>query len=245
MKEKKNQNKNSINSIVVGFPVIAQGLEALGYTTNKFSFVASAVCALISIWGNFANKKVSDFMLQFEEHKDDLVMSVVQSDKFISVFLELFDRNIKESNEEKRQLLKNYILNMAIGIEQDFNEHTKLINVLNNITADELIILKMWGEGGIISNNTRYKNIGRITVNEIRNCVLDTRSVKNNNKLGAEEDYIYNLSKVKDKLNQILLSLGYKDLLYVLSENNFGSGEEARVKNITNFGKSFLNFIRK
>lgn len=245
MEGKNVQNKNSLNSVITGFPVIAQGLEVLGYTTSRFSFVTSAVCALISLWGNFGNKKVSDFMLQFEQNKGKLIASIVQSDKFISVFLELFDRNIKESNEEKRQLLKSYILNMAIGIEPDFNEHTKLINILNNITSDELIILKMWGKDGLISQNQKYKNIGRITANEIRSCALDSRNVSNNHALGIEEQYIYDMSTQKDKLNQILLSLGYKDLLYVLSENNFGSGDEARVKNITDFGNSFLNFIKK
>jgi hypothetical protein len=48
-----------------------------------------------------------------------------------------------------------------------------------------------------------------------------------------------------DKANQILLSLGYKDLLYVLGTSNFGSGEEAKAKDITDFGKSFLAFIKE
>jgi hypothetical protein len=47
------------------------------------------------------------------------------------------------------------------------------------------------------------------------------------------------------KNNQTLLLLGYKGLLYVLAENNFGSGQEARVQDITDFGKAFLAFIKE
>jgi len=237
MQKKDKQNRNSLDAITTGFPVIAQGLEVMNYTGEKFSFVASAVCALISIWGNFANKKASDFMKQFKDNEDDLIMEVVESDKFISVFLEMFDRNIKESNENKRQLLKNYVLNMACGIEPDFDEHTKLINTLNNITLEELDFLKLWDEDGAITEQQKNPQKRPIyTLGDIASVIMkypDHELLK--------DRYIHN----QDRCNRILLALGYKDLLYVLSEPNFGSGQEARVRGITDFGKVFLRFIRQ
>ena len=62
--------------------------------------------------------------------------------------------------------------------------------------------------------------------------------------MGEYEKHILKLVENKDFGNQILLSLGYKGLLYVLGENNFGSGEEAKVNDITDFGKTFINFIK-
>ncbi len=105
-------------------------------------------------------------------------------------------------------------------------------------------ILKLWDENGTIQNNRRYQQVGRLTVGDISSIVLDTRR-NGKTTLDEYEIFIMELVKNKDVGNQLLLSLGYKGLLYVLSEDNFGSGQEARVKDITNFGKVFLSFIKE
>ena len=52
--------------------------------------------------------------------------------------------------------------------------------------------------------------------------------------------------KNNSKINQALLLLGYKRLFVtVLAENNFGGGQEARVQDITDFGKASLAFIKE
>jgi hypothetical protein len=176
--------------------------------------------------------------------KERLVDEVVQSDKFKAVFIKTIGNNITESNEEKRQLLKNYVLNFACGIESEFNEHTKLLSTLNAITMDELALLKLWESDGIIEKDTRFKNAGRMTVSDIKSAILNTREI-GKGVVGEYENYILKLAEDKDICNQLILSLGYKGLLYVLSEDNFGSGQEARVKDITVFGKTFLTFIKR
>lgn len=233
--DKIKKNINSIRDLTASCgPAISQGMQTLGYLSAEYSYVASAVCALLSIWGNFANKKASDFMQQFRENQDKIVGKIVSSDKFISIFLELFDRNIKESNEEKRQLLKNYILNLACGIKPNFNEHTKLINVLNNITLEEIEILKLWDEDEIIEDQ-KDKLLTGLSIRDIENLI---RKSPHNYNIQTGREHL-------DKNSQILLSLGNKGLLYVLSRDNWGSTEEVKAhKDITEFGNTFLKFIK-
>lgn len=218
-------------------PIISQGLEVMGTISPNLSFVVSGVCGIISLWGNLAKEKGEDFMQQFIDNEDKIKEEIIKSEKFCSVFLEVFDKNIKESNEEKRKLLKNYILNFACGIEKDFNEHTKLINVLNDITMEEFNFLQLWNE----TNPCTILNVGgyySYTVSEIESILR----AKCKYHPFLQKNYI----KDKNKCNQILISLGNKGLLYVLSKDNFGSGEEARAnKDITEFGKIFLNFIKE
>ncbi len=223
--------------ILKSVPIISQGLEVMGTISPNLSFVTSGVCGIISLWGSLAKKKGEDFMQQFIDNEDRIKEEIIKSEKFSSVFLEIFDRNIKESNEEKRKLLKNYILNFVCGVEKDFNEHTRLINVLNDITMEEFKFFSLWDE----SNICTILNIGgyhSYTIAEIERILR----VKCKNHSFLKNDDIRN----KNKYNQMLISLGNKGLLYVLSRDNFGSGEEARAnKDVTEFGKTFLNFIKE
>lgn len=216
-------------------PVIMQGLTVFGTTSPVSAFVASAVAKTIFLWGDLANKKGSDFMQQFIDNEDEIEKEIINSEKFVSVFLDVFDKNIRESNEEKRQLLKNYILNFACGKEKDFNEHTKLIGVLNDITMEEYAILKLWDKDNecCITNN----DLSSYTVSEIESRLRHT----------CRDHFLFNEEyfKNKNKCNQVLLALGNKGLLWVLSKDNFGSGEEARAnKEITEFGAKFLTFVK-
>jgi len=225
---------NKTDKLLSSLPVISQGLAVVGSISSETSFITSGVVAIVSLWGALAKKKGSDFMQQFIDNKDEISEEVVKSEKFISVFLDAFDKNIKESNEEKRQLLKNYILNFACGIELNFNEHSKLMNVLNLITLEEIKILRLWDENGAITVKQKSNQKRPFyTIGEIQNVVRSTKDV--------EKDFFEN----NDRYNQILLSLGNKGLLFVLSQDNFGSGQEVKVRNITRFGEIFLKFIKQ
>lgn len=225
-------------------PVLTSALQQIGWVSPEFALLSSSVLSIVGYWGDYANDRTLDFLMQFAENKEHLVDEIVQSDKFKAVFIKTISDNITESNEEKRQLLKNYVLNFACGAEPEFNEHTKLLSTLNSITIDELAMLKLWEDKGLIQNDATYGKVSRITVNDIKRIVWNTRQ---NGKTDISDygKYILKLVENKDTGNQILLSLGYKDLLYVLSENNFGSGEEAKVNSITEFGRTFLTFIKK
>lgn len=243
---KKKEIKNASLRIFNNFPpALISGLQALSAINPAFLPVAALIQSVIGYYGDYATDKTLDLFQDFINNKEKIVSEIVNDDKFKAAFIKIIGDNITEGNEKKRQYLKNYIKNFAFGVEPNFNEHTKLINTLNNITLDEVAVLKTWDEDGMISANTKYNNVGYIfTINDIRRAALDTRKPENNNILGEYEKYIYDLANDKNKANQILLSLGNKDLLYVVSENNFGSGQEAKTRGTTEFGKVFLNFIK-
>ena len=225
-------------------PALTSAFQQIGWVSPEFALLSNSILSVVGYYGDYANDRTLDFLEQFIENKEHLVQAVVQSDKFKAVFIKALSDNITESNENKRQMLKKYILNFACGIEREFDEHTKLLNALNTITMEEVVILKLWDKDGIIQNDRRYQQVGRLTVGDISSVVLDTRR-NGKTTLDKYENSIVELVKNKDVGNQLLLSLGYKGLLYVLSEDNFGSGQEARVKDITNFGKVFLSFIKE
>ena len=50
---------------------------------------------------------------------------------------------MKEASEEKRKLLRNYLLNVGKGINPDFNEYTRMNNVMDTITLYEIDILHL------------------------------------------------------------------------------------------------------
>lgn len=225
-------------------PALSAAFQQIGWVSPEFALLSSSILSVVGYYGDYANDRTLDFLEQFVENKERMVQEVVQSDKFKAVFIKALGDNITESNEIKRQMLKRYILNFACGVESEFDEHTKLLNTLNAITMEEVAILKLWDDGGIIQNDGRYHRVGRLTVGDISSIVFATRK-DGKPILDEYESSVMELIRNKDVGNQLLLSLGYKGLLYVLSEDNFGSGQEARVKDITNFGKVFLSYIKQ
>lgn len=193
-----------------------------------------AASAVLGFYGDYANEKTSDLLQSFMKHQDEILAEIVQSDKFKSAFIQIINDNITEGNEEKRQLLKNYIIGLACGVERNFNEHTKLISTLNDITLEEVRMLSLWRDDGEISNSRHVAAGVSLTIGDIEQILR---------KAGVYPREWEEPDPGNERRNQILLSLGYKGLLHIRSEDNFGSGQEVKVKGTTNFGIAFLHFI--
>ncbi len=234
----KNQNtkKSGLNIIEKFNPALVSNLMALGLMDPSIYPLISVAQSVLSYFaGEYANNKTIDLLKEFKKNESILLDEIMHSDKFKAVFIRIISDNITEGNEEKRKYIKNYILNFACGIESDFNEHSKLINILNNITIDEINFLKLWCDDEII-NDQKDKLSTALAVQDIGTLVQT-----------SQKQYDINFDRDNlQKNNQILLSLGNKGLLYVLSRDNWGSGEEVRThKKITEFGRTFLKFINR
>ncbi|MFA4954081.1 MAG: hypothetical protein WC641_02120 [Patescibacteria group bacterium] len=195
--------------------------------------------AVLGYFGDFANEKTIDLLQEFKKNEQKILAEVVQSDKFKTAFVKIIGDNITEGNEEKRKLLKNYIVNFACGIELNFNEHTKLITTLNTISLEEFEMLSLWFEGGPISKLPEVKGGMSITIVNIERAARSA---------SPPVQYIFQGSALDFRNrwhNEILMSLGYKGLLFMITENNFGSGQEVKVRGITDFGITFLKFVTK
>ncbi|PIT88785.1 MAG: hypothetical protein COU29_00175 [Candidatus Magasanikbacteria bacterium CG10_big_fil_rev_8_21_14_0_10_36_32] len=237
--------KNSVLPIVNNFsPALVSSLSALSLINPGFLPLISLAQSILGYWGDYANNKTQDLIQDFIDNKENIIGDVVATDKFKANFLKIISDNITESNEEKRQYLKNYIVNFACGVDPDFNEHSKLIYTLNNITLEEMEMLKLWNDDGAIEK--QYRMVGDSPDRNIRNNTLDINAIENIIHTQKPQLKILKIERQnQSKNNQILLTLGYKGLLYVLGADNFGSGVEARTKGLTDFGKIFLKFIKK
>jgi len=224
-------------------PPVAEALVLMGAINPGLGVLALGLVGVIGCWGDYANEKSLDLIKEFIDNKERIFEDIVASEKFKAVAIRVFSENITESNEEKRRYLKNYILNMACGVNPGFTEHTKMINVLNNITLEEIDMLMLWDKDNAIDHWVNKENLPlssqrrqiSLTIADIGNCATSF-GFSSRLSFGRED---------QSKNNQILLRLGYSGLLWVLSQDNFGSGQEVKVKEITEFGKSFLEFIKR
>lgn len=224
-------------------PVIQGALIALATVHPIWAGLLGFAKPIMDTWGDFGQERVNELVSYMAEHKEEFVTEAIESDNFKTLFLNILERHMKEASEEKRKLLRNYLLNVGRGVNPGFNEFTRMNNVMDDITLYEIDVLELWDTDGPIEawyKNSRPPGVisrGITTVGELQTYVFGM-SPRNDKwvKMVAEEN--------KSTLNQTILLLGYKGLLYVLAENNFGSGHEARVLEITEFGKAFLAFIK-
>ncbi len=225
--------KHSASLLVQLFPVL------LGVSpTWQLLFLTAG--GMINAWGDFGQSRVNELISFISQHKDEFILEVVESEKFKAVFLVVLELHMKETSERRRNLLKNYLLNVGRDVHPEFDEHTKIISTMNIISFQEIEVLQIFNSGGVIEN---YKRSHQGTENMafsyggIASAVWDV--TPNDHPLRI----LFPMQGPRDKMNQILLSLGNKDLLYTMNADNFGSGEEVKVRNITEFGKKFLDFI--
>jgi hypothetical protein len=217
---------------------LVAGATALQLATPAQVVLLTGVLGVVSIFRDLAFKRTSEFFQQFIDNKKDILQEITNSEEFQAIFLELLNEHVTESNEIKRKLIRNYILNIAKGVEPNFNEHSRVINILNTISFEEIDMLKLWDEDGVVDRWAKEEpNSSRDTfAQDVHNLEYISRG-KNTGQI------IFNRQN-QEKNNRLLISLGNKDLLYVLSADNFGSGVEAKAKCLTEFGKTFLAFIK-
>ncbi|HEU5114695.1 MAG TPA: hypothetical protein VFT82_02935 [Candidatus Paceibacterota bacterium] len=221
-------------------PILMQTITSLTGINPVWGVLMSTSIGIINAWGDFGQSRVNEMVTYINEHRDEFVKEVIEGNNFKTLFLNILERHMKEASEEKRKLLRNYLLNVGKGIDPNFNEYTRMNNVLDTISLDEIDFLKLWDIDGPV---TKYLHTlpgagGMIvTVSDIQNAIFGMTPRDPKLMALVAEDR-------KNKNNQTMLFLGYKGLLYTAFADNFGSGQEARVKEITAFGKAFLAFIK-
>lgn len=225
--------------------IIAKAIAGLAALNPTWGLLFGFAGPLIGMWGDWGQERINEQVEFIEKHKDEFKKEIIESDDFKTLFLNILERHMKEASEEKRKLLRNYLLNVGRGISPSFNEYTRMNNIMDTITLYEIDMLRLWDENGPIAEwekrslrpqSTLQRGITTISMLQTYIREMNPR----------DPDLIEMISdKNNSKNNQTLLLLGYKGLLYALADNNFGSGQEARVLDITDFGRSFLAFIKE
>ncbi len=220
-------------------PVIFAAISGLVSISPIWSVLFATSSALINAWGDFGQTRVNELVSFINEHREEFADDILESDKFKTLFLNILERHMKEASEEKRQLLRNYLLSVGKGVNPDFNEFTKMNNMLDTISLEEIEFLKFWDDDGPVGSYIRehVQHPHSMTISDVQNCMF--RMTPRVPRLMALLDNVN-----QSRNNQILISLSYKGLLYGLTQDNFGSGQEVRIQEITSFGKAFLKFIK-
>lgn len=93
---------------------------------------------LYNAWGEFGQARLNELVIDLEKSKKSFDPDVIETDEFKSVFLCVLERHMKEGSIRKRELLRNYLISVGQGKMPEFDYHTKLLNILDQITGDEL-----------------------------------------------------------------------------------------------------------
>lgn len=166
---------------------------------------------------------------------------IIMSDQFTAVVIDVVQKFVIETSEAKRRVYKNLLLNIARGVEPEFEEKTRLIRTLENTSLEEIRLLSLWMENGPINTHPVTQKLHSVTLSDIQGAVRSSPYKHTIDEL--RKDLEGPAWKVADKYNSMLLALGSKNLLYVLSDTNFGSRVEVKVRGLTEFGSKFCKFI--
>ncbi len=243
---KKISNKNALKILSEEIPpIIFTTIASLATINPIWSVVFVSATGIIKAWGAFGQARVNELVKFIDQHKTEFLDDILNSDKFKSVFLNVLERHMKEVMEEKRQILRNYLLNVGRGINKEFNYHTKILFVLDQITIDELKVLhalkKLQDQKLILKQKIIYEGepLDKPRIEPFKenyNLNQIKSAIDNNNEITIEE------------IENILKSLRSYGLIMAreLTAALFGGEDyEFQVSGITNFGNIFLDFIEK
>ncbi len=135
-------------------PTISEG-ESLKILANNLSDIALTVATTIissnpyfavllltgkgifTAWGDYGQARLNELLLSLQEEVESIKAEVINKDEFKGLFLDILDKHMRETSEVKRNQLRRYLISVAQGKAEGFSNHTKLLVILNQITADE------------------------------------------------------------------------------------------------------------
>ena len=258
MKKKNSSKIIKVKETVVNKITTKEGLLLLGQYVPDIAFTTAVSTlaiqnpiwipifltakSLYAIYRDYGQERINEIALALEKHKDSFDSAVLKTDKFKSVFLNTLERHIKESSERKRELLRNYLISVAQGRNPEFDYHTKLFNILDQITGDELRLFMLLPN--IIKDSddemTYLSSVGRVGIPNLskREVNMNTRQVKM--RLKNWKIKTRNLSA----LIHFLTNYGLIDSQDTNIGGIGGGGiSDVSLKGITDIGEIFYDFI--
>lgn len=136
-------------STINGMKILGQVLPPMAFSmltglialSPEWSSAFILTLGVVQVWGKFGQVRINELVQFIDEHKEEYIKEILETDKFKSIFLNVVERHTKEVYEEKRKMLRNYLLNVGKGINKEFNYHTKILWILDQITLDEVEVL--------------------------------------------------------------------------------------------------------
>ena len=182
-------------------------------------------------------QQINEYVEFIMNHKDEFVLEIIDTAKFKNLFVQLIRKFLEETYDEKRKLILNYILNLGKGINQNFENHTKSIRILELILPEEVAVLFLWEK-----ELKEYKLYKRPS-DEFLKKRGETINIRYILKLLNQKGF--NLTE--NDMYFLIKQLSSYGLLGVKEETPtlWGGGKaELIIIGITEFGNKFLNFIK-
>jgi hypothetical protein len=131
--------------------ILVKYVPDIGFTMINALVVVNPIWAVLFVaakgiygaWGDFGQSRLNELTTELADKKNTFDPEVLETDKFKSIFLSILERHMKESLGERRKLFRKYLISVAQGENHDFDYHTKLLNIMDQITGDELRLLML------------------------------------------------------------------------------------------------------
>lgn len=93
---------------------------------------------IFTAWGEYGQARLNELLLDIQNEVNTIKTEIINKDEFKGLFLDILDKHMRETSELKRDRLRRYLISVAQGKAERFTNHTKLLVILDQITADEL-----------------------------------------------------------------------------------------------------------
>src|SRR5665213_1609898 len=110
--------------LVVGLPPIWVTMIAAG-------------AGLLAVYRELAEDRGKELLEFIVAHKDEFVIEIINTSVFKTAFLNVWEMHIRESSENKRMRLKNFLLSLGSGKELPADFHTKIYSIIQQMTDKE------------------------------------------------------------------------------------------------------------
>lgn len=222
--------------------IFLESLKAVCIRIPELIPIFATAQAMIVAYKDFGQARVNELVKDIRMHEEKLDRDFIKTEEFKSVFLNVLQKHFTESAERKRQLLRNYLFNVGSGKYKNFDYHTKILFVMDQITFDELRVISIWK--GQLQKKIIEKN-KKIGVNR-SNVDKHIKDLNVTQVMFAFEGQRNKFTE--DQLEFILKSLGNYGLLDIREFTGaaWGGGTYGIVvRGITDFGKKFLQFLEE
>lgn len=222
--------------------VFTTAISTLSIINPIWSILFLTAKGIYGAWSDFGQARVNELVINLEKHKDAFNIEILETDKFKSIFLSILERHMKESSNERRHLLRNYLISVSKGENPDFDYHTKLLNILDQITGEELRLFMLLPNIINDSNDEFFRH----STEEIQKTIDLTKREIDMNTLQVKMRLKDWKIKTRDLTSIIRFLTNYGIIsTYDVSIVGLGGGGKSDIifTGLTNVGKVFYNYI--
>lgn len=155
---------------------------------------------------------------------------IERDDKSRAVFHRILVNYLDEESEKKREKYRNYLKNLAINVHPEFDNHSRLVSKINDISLEELHVLDVF--------QTRYLDI-LVSAESQKETVQE----KYPEGRGVEPGEI-----IRTGFFTFIPELELEDAFVYLSSNGLISSKPGRMDGTfylpNEFGKVFMEFLK-